>query len=191
MRKISFIEQMILAEWKADIVCLCETWLQPNSTTNRFLDVSDYLSFRCDRQPGFHGGLLVYVNPRLCPNRRFDLEAAGSEEEFVALDLKIPSLGNCLPFHCYRSPSFSPNIFFNVCGPRGAVVSVIAFNAEGREFKSTHGCSHTMQKPSISPRLFGQCMLNIYLPFTIKYFIIYRSALTCSEKQLQLVRGLS
>ena len=113
MRTFSFLEQMMLAEWKADIVCLCGTWLEPNSTTNRFLGVSHYLFFRRDRQLGFHGGLLVYENPRLCPNRRFDLEAAGSEEEFVALDLKIPSLGNCLPFHCYRSPSFSPRTFFS------------------------------------------------------------------------------
>ena len=29
-------------------------------------------------------------------------------------------------------------------------------------FKSTHGCSHTVKKSSISPRLFGQCTLNIY-----------------------------
>ena len=36
-----------------------------------------------------------------------------------------------------------------------------------RGFKSTHGCSHTVQKPSISPALYGQCTLNIYLPFTI------------------------
>ena len=50
---------------------------------------------------------------------------------------------------------------------RGAVVSVVAFWAKGRGFKSTHGCSHTVQKPSISPRLFGQCTLNISLSFTI------------------------
>ena len=62
--------------------------------------------------------MLVFVNPRLCPNRRFDLKAAGSDAEFVALDLKIPSLGNCLCFHCYRSPSFSPKlIFFNQLSP--------------------------------------------------------------------------
>ena len=51
-----------------------------------------------------------------------------------------------------------------VCGLRGAVVSVVAFKAKGRGFKSTHGCSHIVPKPSISPALFGQCTLNIYLP---------------------------
>ena len=56
----------------------------------------------------------------------------------------------------------------NVCiGLCDAVVSAVAFRAKGRGFKSTHGCSHTMKKPSISPRLFGQCTLNIYLHFTI------------------------
>ena len=58
-----------------------------------------------------------------------------------------------------------------VCGLRGAVVSVVAFWAKGRGFKSTHGCSHTVQKLSISPRLFGQCTLNISLPFTIYHII--------------------
>ena len=41
-----------------------------------------------------------------------------------------------------------------------------AFWAKGRGFKSTHGCSHTVQKSSISPRLFGQCTLLYIL--TIK-----------------------
>ena len=54
-----------------------------------------------------------------------------------------------------------------VCGLRGAVVRDVGFKAKGRGFKSTHGCSHTVQKPSISPALFGQCTLNICLPFTI------------------------
>ena len=56
----------------------------------------------------------------------------------------------------------------NVCiGLRDVVVSAVAFRAKGRGFKSTHGCSHTMKKHSISPRLFGKCTLNIYSPFTI------------------------
>ena len=39
-----------------------------------------------------------------------------------------------------------------ICGIRGAVVSVVTSRAKGRGFKSEHGCSHTAQKPSISPR---------------------------------------
>ena len=50
------------------------------------------------------------------------------------------------------------------CGLPGAVVSVVAFKAEGRGFKSTHGCSHTVRKPWISHRLFCHCTFNIYLP---------------------------
>ena len=38
-----------------------------------------------------------------------------------------------------------------MCGLRGAVVSVVAFKAKGRGFKSTHGCSHTVPKPSFNP----------------------------------------
>ena len=58
-----------------------------------------------------------------------------------------------------------------LCGLHGAVVSVVAFWAKSRGFKSTHGCSHTVQKPSISPRLFGQCTLNISLPFEIQVIV--------------------
>ena len=47
------------------------------------------------------------------------------------------------------------------CGLCGAAVSVVTFKAKGRRFKCSHGCSHIVQKPSISPRLFGQCTLNI------------------------------
>ena len=50
----------------------------------------------------------------------------------------------------------------------GTVVSVVTFSF--RWFRSTHGCSHTVQRPLISPRLFGQCTLNIYLPFTFYLF---------------------
>ena len=60
-----------------------------------------------------------------------------------------------------------------VCGLRGAVVSVVAFWVKGRGFKSTHGCSHTVQKPLISPRLFGQCTWNISLPFTLYHLPQY------------------
>ena len=40
-----------------------------------------------------------------------------------------------------------------ICGLCGAVVSVDSFKAKDHGFKSTHGCSHTVQKPSINPRL--------------------------------------
>ena len=38
-----------------------------------------------------------------------------------------------------------------MCSLCGTVVSVVAFKVKGRGFKSTHGCSHTVQKPSINP----------------------------------------
>ena len=55
----------------------------------------------------------------------------------------------------------------SVCGLCGAMVGYVAFRVQGRGFKSTHGCSHTVQKSLICPRIFGQCTLNISLPFTI------------------------
>ena len=58
-----------------------------------------------------------------------------------------------------------------VCGLRGAMVSVVVFWAKGRGFKSAHCCSHTVQKPSISPKLFGQCTLNSSLLFTIYHLL--------------------
>ena len=61
----------------------------------------------------------------------------------------------------------------SVCGLRNAVVCVVGSKAKGRGFKSTHDCSHTVQKPTISPWLFGQCAFNIYLPF-----IIYKKKLS-------------
>ena len=50
---------------------------------------------------------------------------------------------------------------------RSAVVSLVAFRAKGRGFKSANGCRYVVQKPSTCFSLFGQCLLNIYLPFTI------------------------
>ena len=72
--------------------------------------------------------------------------------------------------HTLLGQTFSEiNCFYmwqNVCiGLRDAVVAV-AFRAKDCGFKSTHGCSHTMKKPSINPRLFGQWTLNIYLPYS-------------------------
>ena len=80
--------------------------------------------------------------------------------------------------------------FHDVCGLRGAVVNVVAFKAKGRGFKSTHGFSHTMQKPSISPALFGQCKLNIYLPFTILYHFICKSICFCNFLPLSKIELL-
>ena len=68
-----------------------------------------------------------------------------------------------------------------VCGLRGAVVSVVAFKTKGRGFKSTHGCSHTVKKPSISHRLFGQCTLNISLLFTIYHLHLPLEALAVAS----------
>ena len=50
----------------------------------------------------------------------------------------------------YFTDAASDRILGYMCG---AMVSVVAFKAKGREFDSTDGCSHTVQKPSISSRL--------------------------------------
>ena len=98
----------MLVQWKSDVVCLSETWLVPTSTTDSYLDVSDY--FRRDRLSGQHGGLLAYVKPSLCPSQRTDIEALAPDVEVLVLQLKISPYGRCLLIFCYRSPtkSFSP-----------------------------------------------------------------------------------
>ena len=56
------------------------------------------------------------------------------------------------------------------CGLRGAMVSVVAFRADGRGIKSTHSCSHTVQKPSINLRPVSQWTLKYtyHLPYSLK-----------------------
>ena len=50
--------------------------------------------------------------------------------------------------------------------PQGALVSVVTFRAEDRAFKSTHCCSHTLQKPSISPGLVIMIIIFIFIVYT-------------------------
>ena len=53
--------------------------------------------------------------------------------------------------------------------PQGALVSVVTFRAEDRAFKTTHCCSHTLQKPSISPGL----VIIIIIIIIIFIIIVY------------------
>ena len=50
--------------------------------------------------------------------------------------------------------------------PQGALVSVVTFRAEDRAFKTTHCCSHTLQKPSISPGLVIIIIIFIIILYT-------------------------
>ena len=105
----------MLAQWKSDVVCLSETLLRPTSTTDSYLNVSDYVYFRRDRSSGQHKDLLAYVKPSLCPSRRTDIEALAPDVEVLVLELKISPYGQCLLIFCYHSPmeSFSPTNFFD------------------------------------------------------------------------------
>ena len=49
----------------------------------------------------------------------------------------------------------------------------VALYAKGCEFKSAHGCCCAVQKPSISPWLFGQCTLNIYPVYIYWYYEVH------------------
>ena len=62
------------------------------------------------------------------------------------------------------------------CGLRGAMVSVVALKAKGRGFKWVQIYQwlfkHRAEALPCGPRLFSECTLNIYFPFTFcKHFV--------------------
>ena len=132
--KLSSIEQLMMGEWKADIFCFSETWLQPNSTTDSHLAIPGYFYYRRDRgQRG--GGLLVYISNDLCAKRRPDLES--SEIECLSLEITMRSCGKLILLFCYRPPDFSPDHFFAIlseniskCSEKSTLILFGDFNAK-------------------------------------------------------------
>ena len=61
-----FLEQLMLTDWKCDIMCFCETWLSPLDMDNSLL-IDGFSFFHRDRNNGSHGGLLVYVKSEYAP----------------------------------------------------------------------------------------------------------------------------
>ncbi len=103
---------MTLAEWKCDILMLGETWLQPSSIADSFLEIPGFNLFRKDRPDGRNGGgLLVYVKSSLKVHRRTDLEY--HDLEYVVLELQLQNFGKCILFCCYRPPSDQYHSFFD------------------------------------------------------------------------------
>ncbi len=137
--RFSYIEQMILTEWKCQIVCLSETWLSPE-IPDAFLSIPSFSLFRRDRPRGNHGGLIVYASSHLGLRRRNDLE--DPDIECVILELSTHSSGRLLLYFCYRPPSYPPEIFFNHLSsalskcPPSSLILMGDFNAKNRQWTS-------------------------------------------------------
>ena len=70
-----YVENVLVPNWKSEILCLSETWLQPQSTTNTHLALPNYTMYRRDRPNRQHwGGLVIYTLSDICTVRRPDLE---------------------------------------------------------------------------------------------------------------------
>ena len=86
----------------------------------------------------------------------------------------------CRPHSCPNNVPVILHIFTKQA-TSFSVLTVVSFSVlhnrvKGRGFKSNHGCSHTVQKPSISPRLFGQCTL---MQDPIEPFSNHKRSLSC------------
>ena len=87
-KNFSMVEHLLLTEWKSDVLCLSETWLQPHSLPDSALTIPGFIMHRRDRPSASHGGgLLVYLNSALRTQRRPDLEHRSIE--CIALEMTI------------------------------------------------------------------------------------------------------
>ena len=108
--KLLALEQLMLHEWKSDIMFFSETWLQPSSTTDSHLSVDGFSYYRRDRVHRTHGGLLVYVKNSTPSRRRTELE--DDQIECVTIEVTVRPL-KLLLFCCYRPPDKNIDNFFN------------------------------------------------------------------------------
>jgi len=136
--KFPTIEQLILSEFKCQILCLSETWLS-HEVPDSFLSIPSFNTFRRDRPQGKHGGgLLVYAAPHLRPCRRQELEHP--DVECIVLEFSAPLLERCLLYFCYRPPSYPPEIFFTRVSsslskcPSSPLVLLGDFNAKNEQW---------------------------------------------------------
>ena len=104
-KNFSMVEHLLLTEWKSDVLCLSETWLQPHFLPDSALTIPGFTMHRRDRPSAFHGGgLLVYLNSALCTRRRPDLEHRAIE--CIALEMTTTTLNEKIfLFSCYRPPA--------------------------------------------------------------------------------------
>ena len=76
---------------------------------------------------------------------------------------------------CFDNQSISILCFLHILWPP-LRVSVVISRARGRMFKYTYGCSHTVQKPSISPWLFLDNARFIYLTIYPRLLLLFLTA---------------
>ena len=159
LSKIDYIHHLILTEWRSDIVCLNETWLQPDSTTESHISLENFSSFRRDRPHGSHGGLFVYVNVRVRCRRRLDLEHINIE--CITLEFYLNNTKHLL-FFCYRPPNYSPSVFFNI-------LSTLLSTAEQENSVLTllgdFNSKHPSWDSSAQPNIAGTKLAGLLLDF--------------------------
>ena len=159
LNKIDYIHHLILTEWRSDIECLNETWLQPDSTTESHLSLENFSSFRRDRPHGSHGGLFVYVNVRVRCRRRLDLEHINIE--CITLEFYLNNTKHLL-FFCYRPPNYSPSVFFNI-------FSTLLSTAEQENFVlallGDFNSKHPSWDSSAKPNIAGTKLAGLLLDF--------------------------
>lgn len=149
-------------DWKSDIVCFSETWLQPTSTTNSHLCLPNYSFFRRDRPNRTHGGILVYTRTHLDVRRRTDLEH--DDIECVTLDFNMQGLHRMILFCCYRPPNSNAN-FFNILSNLVSMVehkkcSIVLVG----DFNAKH---HSWDPNSTSPNTAGSQLQEMILDFCL------------------------
>ncbi len=151
----------MLADWKCDIACYSETWLQPNSTTDSILQIRGFSLFRQDRVHRTHGGLMVYVDSRIRTHRRSDLEVR--DIECIALELSLPDRGKFLLFFCYRPPDHSPEHFFDCLSERLS----LATNHSALFLLGDFNAKHPRWDSSSAPNAAGRRMCALCDEFSL------------------------
>jgi len=92
-----------------EIVCICETWLNPNILNNEVLPPS-YKLFRKDRADGY-GGILIGVK---C-NVLSDLVDLSSESEACSVQIQLPHNKQLIIICAYRPPYPDLSYQTNLC----------------------------------------------------------------------------
>ena len=79
-----FLFRQYVYEFKPKIIFLTETWCHPELSDN-FLNLINYVFFRCDRQNGKGGGVLIYVHNTLAAS--FENSYSIDDNEIVCCSL--------------------------------------------------------------------------------------------------------
>lgn len=98
-----------MKERNTDILCVSETWLTPADVLDEFVNIPDYVVYRCDKGRG--GGVCIYIKKHFTVtpiNTAID-KPEGVEDLWVTVQCrKLPSfIIGCL----YRHPHSSVDTF--------------------------------------------------------------------------------